>query len=446
MLLPTCRGMTRGAVRLGRAAALGIPLLVAVPAVRAQQPGGPPPAVGVAPVANRPITESNEFIGRIEAIDRVALVSRVTAFLEERLFEEGAEVKQGDLLYRLERAPFEAQRQVARAAVAQAQAQLENANLTLGRAQALLSTPAGQRSNVDAATASARTAQAQLLSAQAQERQAQIELDYTEIRAPVSGRIGRALITPGNVVTPSSGTLATIVSQDPMYVSFTVPTRTLLELRDRYAPRGGFDAVAVKVRLPDGRVYGQNGKLDFIDIDVGRDTDSIAVRGRMPNPPLPANQGGGRELVANQLVTVIIEAVQPVPLLTVPRSAVLTDQRGDFVYTIGAENKAERRSVRMGAQSTPQLAVIAEGLKAGEQVVVEGLQRVRPGAPVNPAPVGAQPGNAGTPAGNTPPGAAAGGAPGARGGNAPAGTPGATTGNAPAGGSPAGGASPQPGG
>jgi membrane fusion protein (multidrug efflux system) len=416
------------------------------PLALAQQPGGPPPAVGVAPATSRPVTETNEFIGRIEAVDRVELQSRVTAFLQERLFDEGAEVRQGDLLFRLERAPFEASLQVARASVAQAQAQLQNANLTLGRAQSLLSTPAGQRSTVDAAIAASRTSQAQLLSAQAQERQAQIELDYTEIRAPVAGRIGRAAVTPGNVVTPSSGALATIVSQDPMYVSFTVPTRTLLELRDRYAPRGGFNAVALKVRLPDGRVYGQAGRLEFVDIDVGRDTDSIALRGSMPNPPLPQNQGGGRELVANQLVTVIVEAVQPVSLLTVPRAAVMTDQRGDFVYVIGAENKAERRSVRMGAQSSPDLAVIAEGLKEGEQVVVEGLQRVRPGAPVDPAPVGAPASNAGTPAGNTPPGAAGSATPGARGGTGPAANPDSTTGNGAGSSTPARGAPPQRGG
>jgi membrane fusion protein (multidrug efflux system) len=440
MLFSTRRGVAHGAARLGLAALLGLPLLLPPAVVRAQQPGGPPPAVGVAPVASRPITESNEFIGRIEAIDRVELQSRVTAFLQERLFEEGTEVKQGDLLFRLERAPFEAQLQVVRASVAQAEAQLQNANITLGRAQSLLSTPAGQRSTVDTATAAARTAQAQLLSAQAQERQAQIELDYTEIRAPIAGRIGRAAVTQGNVVTPSSGALATIVSQDPMYVSFTVPTRTLLELRDRYAPRGGYNAVTVKVRLPDGRIYGQTGKLDFIDIDVGRDTDSIALRGRMPNPPLPTSQGGGRELVANQLVTVVVEAVQPIPLLTVPRAAVLTDQRGDFVYIVGAENKVERRTVRIGPQSTPELAVVIEGVKEGEQVVAEGLQRVRPGAPVSPAPVNAPAANG---AAATPPGASA---PGGRGGAGPAITPGATTGNAPTGASPTGGASPQRGG
>jgi membrane fusion protein (multidrug efflux system) len=373
----------RGLARLGLLAVLGLSSIQAY----AQQPGGPPPAVGVAPVARRAVTETNEFIGRIEAVDRVDLQSRVTAFLEARLFDEGAEVKQGDLLFRLERGPFEAQLQIAKAGVAEAQAQLQNANLTLGRAQSLLSTPAGQRSTVDNATAAARSAQAQLLSAQAQEQQAQINLNYTEIRAPVAGRIGRAAVTPGNVVTPSSGALATIVSQDPMYANFTVPVRTMLELRSRYADRGGWDAVAVRLRLPNGQMYEQSGKLDFIDIDVGRDTDSLAMRGRMPNPPLPAGRGAGRELTAGQLVTVQLASVEPVQVLTIPRSAMLTDQRGDFVYVVGADNKAERRTIRVGSQSTPQLVAIADGVKEGEQVVVEGLQRVRPGAAVTPGPV-----------------------------------------------------------
>ncbi|WP_237182855.1 efflux RND transporter periplasmic adaptor subunit [Roseomonas marmotae] len=369
-------------------ALLALPLLLPLAPSYAQQPGGPPPAVGVAPVTSRPITEANEFIGQIDAVDRVDLQSRVTAFLQERLFEEGSEVKKGDLLFRLERPPFEASLQVAKAAVAQSQAQLQNANLTLGRAEALLRTPAGQRSTVDAAVAAARTAQAQLLSAQAQERQAQIELNYTEIRAPIDGRIGLASVTPGNVVTPSSGALATIVSQDPMYVSFTVPTRTLLELRERYAQRGGLNAVALKLRLPDGRIYSHSGTVDFVNIDVSRDTDSIAMRGSIPNPRLPQQQGGGRELVVNQLVSAILEALQPVPMLTVPRDAVLTDQQGDFVYVIGEGNRAERRSIRVGPQSNAELAVVTEGLRQGEQVVVEGLQRVRPGTPVSPTPVG----------------------------------------------------------
>ena len=361
-------------------AAFGL-FLLAAPAM-AQQPGGGPPAVGVTQVARRAVTETNSFIGRVEAVDRVDIVPRVTAFLESVEFKEGAEVKQGDLLFRLERGPFEAQLQIASASVAEAEAQLQNANITLNRAQSLLNTPAGQRSTVDTAVAAQRTAQAQLLSAQARQRQAQINLDYTEIRAPIGGRIGRTSVTEGNVVTPSSGTLTTIVSQDPMYVTFTVPVRTVDEVRQRYASRGGMDAVQLRLRLPEGSLYDQIGQIDFIDIDVGRDTDSVLLRGRIPNPIRPE---GYRQLTANQFVSVIVEAVEPVQMLSVPRAALLSDARGDFVYVIGADNKAERRSVKISPQSTPELAVIDSGLREGERVVVEGLQRVRPGTPVMPA-------------------------------------------------------------
>jgi len=395
--------------------ALGLSLL-ALPAL-AQRPGGPPPTVSVAPVERRAVTETDQFVGRIEAVNRVDIMPRVTAFLEQQQFKAGDEVKQGDPLFRLERGPFEAQLEVARASVAEAEAQLQNANVTLNRAQALLNTVAGQRSVVDNALAAQRTAQAQVLSAQAQQRQAQINLDYTEIRSPIDGRIGRASLTEGNVVTPSSGPLATIVSQDPMYITFTVPVRTLVEVRERYANRGGLNAVQLRIQLPNGRMYPHAGKLDFLDIDVSRDTDSILVRGTVPNP---LTSEGLRELIANQFATVVVEAVEPVLMLTVPRDAVLTDQRGDFVYVVGAENKVERRGIQMSDQSTPELAVITSGLQQGEQVVVDGLQRVRPGATVSPVPVSAP----------------------ARGGAA--GT--APAGNAPAGGAPAGGASPQRGG
>ena len=174
-------------------------------AAYAQMPGGPP-SVGVVRAQQTAITETSEFVGRVQAIDRVALTARVTAFIDQRLFVEGTEVKQGDLLYRLERAPFEAAVQQQEAAVADTSARLANANIQLARAQSLLSTPAGQRSNVDDALANQRSLAAQVLSAQAQLKAAQINLDYTEIHAPVAGKISRTSITVGNVVSPSSGT------------------------------------------------------------------------------------------------------------------------------------------------------------------------------------------------------------------------------------------------
>ena len=187
--------------------AIGTVVSLIVRPVLAQAPGGPP-AVGVVTVQPASITETSEFVGRVQAIQRVALTARVTAFLEQRLFVEGAEVHAGDLLYKLERGPFEADVANKEAAVADNSARLANATIQLNRAQTLLGTPAGQRSNVDDAVAAQRSQAAQLAGAQAALRQSRINLDYTEIRAPIDGQISRTAITPGNVVSPSTGPLA----------------------------------------------------------------------------------------------------------------------------------------------------------------------------------------------------------------------------------------------
>ena len=374
-------------------AAFGATLFLAAGPALAQAPGGAPPAVGVTKVAPLSITETNDFVGRIQATDRVQLVARVTAFIDQRLFTEGAEVKKGDLLYRLERGPFEADLESKQAAVAQAAATLQNATITLNRAQALLNTPAGQRSTYDDSLAAQRADAALLLAAQANLKTSQINLDYTEIRAPVDGKIGQTSLTIGNVVTPSSGALATIVSQDPMYVLFPIPVRTAIELGDRYAGKGGVNAVVLKLSLPNGKTYSQTGKIDFINPQVTANTDSIIVRGTIPNPILAgmkAGQPGDRGLTDGEFVTVMVEGATPVQVLGVPRAAVLQDQQGDYVLVVGADNKVERRSVTLG-QSTAATAVIASGLKQGESVIVDGVQRARPGITVNPAPASAAP-------------------------------------------------------
>ncbi len=367
-------------------------LLLAAPVAPARaQFGGGPPAVGVVKAAKRAVTESTEFVGRVQAVDKVDLVARVTAFVEQRLFDEGAEVHKGDLLYKLERGPFEADLANKQAAVAQYEALLHNASITLNRAQSLLNTPAGQRSTVDDATAQRANYAAQLQAAQAQVRASQISLDYTEIRAPIAGKITRTALTAGNVVTPNSGALASIYSQDPMYVLFPVSVRTVLDLRARYAGKGGFDAVAIKLRLPDGTMYGETGKLDYVDPSVSLNTDTLVLRARIPNPMRPgakAVEPGFRELVDGEFVTVRVEGVEPVMALAIPRFAVMSDQQGYFVYVVSADNKAEQRRVTLG-QSTPDQAIISSGLKEGETVIVEGLQKVRPDVPVNASPFGA---------------------------------------------------------
>jgi membrane fusion protein (multidrug efflux system) len=349
----------------------------------AQRPPSGPPAVGVIKAETEAITERNEFVGRIQAINRVDLVARVTAFLEEQKFVEGAEVKPGDLLYQLERGPFAADVAAKQASLQQAQAQVQLSTLTLTRAQTLLNTPAGQQSTVDNARATQLSNEAQVAGAQAQLDASKINLGYTEIRAPIAGKIGRTAVTPGNVVGPSSGVLATIVGQDPMYVVFAISERTALELRQKYASDGGFKAVAVRLKLPDGRAYAQAGSVDFVDNTISTNTDTITLRGQIPNPKMDG--GAQRELTDGEFVTVQLEGVAPVDLLAIPRAAVMSDQQGDFVYTVGADNKAMVTRIKLG-QTSGTLVSILSGLQAGDSVITEGIQRVRPGQPVNPGP------------------------------------------------------------
>ena len=357
------------------------------PAGLAQAPPAGPPAVGVLKVTKHPVTETDRFIGRIQSVARVDIVARVTAYLEQYVFTEGDEVKKGDVLYRLERPPFEADVQAKQGVVEQTKAQLVNADVTLQRATTLLNTPAGQQSTVDSAKAGQGNLQGQLLTAQAQLTTSQISLGYTTITSPIDGKIGRTNVTDGNVVTPSSGTLATVVGQDPMYVVFPVSVRSVLELRDRYVPLGGFGAVKIKLLLPNGRTYGQTGKLNFVDNTVSANTDTITLRGTIPNPRIPQTgvQATVRELADGEFVTVLLEGAQPVDLLAIPQSAVLTDQAGSYVYVVGADNKAVRQNVQLGQTEPPQVSVLA-GLTEGQTIVVDGLQRVRVGQSVAPGP------------------------------------------------------------
>ncbi len=375
-------------IRLPAFAVLAV-LLSALPAL-AQRPGPPPgpPSVGVVAVRRQEITESSSYVGRVQAQHRVALVARVTGTLEQRSFTEGSEVKQGQLLYTLEQPPFQADLAAKQAAVAQARAQLQNATLAYQRAVSLIHTPAGQPSLVDAARATMLSDAAAVQAAEAQAKIAAINLGYTEIHAPIDGKIGRSAISVGNVVSPSAGPLVTIVSQDPMDVVFPVSLSDLLALRRRYSGKGGFGAVVIRLRLPDGQMYDQTGKLDFVDNTVSVSTDTVILRGHVPNPPLgTATAGGAREraLIDGEYVTVLLQGAQPIALPVIPRAAVMTDQQGDYVYTVDAARKVRETRVVLG-QSTATTATVTNGLSPGELVIVDGLQKVRPGEAVQPGP------------------------------------------------------------
>ncbi len=337
----------------------------------------------------QPITETSQFIGRIQAINRVSLVARDTGFLEKRSFTEGSEVHAGDLLYVLEQPPFQADLQAKKAAVQEAQAQLTNSSAAFQRQEKLLGGPAGQQAAYDLARATMLSDAGKLLAAQAQEKQSEINLGYTEIRSPIDGKIGRTTVTIGNVVSPTTGTLATITSQDPMYVVFPVPVRDALKLRDQLDPKGGFNSMVIRIRLPDGKLYDHAGKVDFVDNTVSTSTDTLVLRGTIPNP---VEGPAGRRLVDNEFVTVLLQGATPVALLTIPRAAVLSDQRGDYVFTVGADNKVQEKRITLG-QSTPSLATVLTGLDQGAMVVVDGVQKVHPGQAVSPGPASPLPGS-----------------------------------------------------
>lgn len=349
-----------------------------IPPIQGQE--APAARVGTMKITLQPINPAKEFVGRIEARERVDLRARVTGFLEDVLFKDGQAVEEGDRLYKIEQAPFQAARSRAQGALDQARGQAAFADEQLARAQDLLKTQAGSAATRDQRLAEQLTAKGNVQIAGANVQTAQIDLDYTEIKAPISGQIGRSIVTKGNVVGPDRGVLATIVSQDPMYVTVPVSQREFLSLNssDRTAARNELEAL---IRFSDGSSYDLPGKIDFIDVSVDRNTDSVTMRAVVANP-------NGR-LIDGQLVTVTLQLEQPVEKILVPKSALIADQQGFYVFAV-EDGKAAIRRVTLGRASGTS-TIVESGLTAGDQIVVEGIATLRPGAPVSPYPVATLP-------------------------------------------------------
>jgi membrane fusion protein (multidrug efflux system) len=355
------------------------------------QPGtaqqAPTPEVGVITARQQPVYSEQAFVGRIQAPQIVQLQARVTGYLEQQAFRDGDTVAEGQLLYVIEQPPYQAAVDQAQATLEQAEAQAHNAELTLARASALLRTPAGQQSNVDAARATADSDAGAIDAAKAQLETAEINLGYTEIRSPIGGRIGATAVNVGNVVGPTSGVLATVVSQDPMYVTFSLPMLDALELRSN-GGAGGYAGVDVIITLPDGRVYPDTGLIDFVNNQVTANTDTLNLRATVANPPLPGStgqQGNSRELEDGEFVSVTLRSKSPLQAIAIPRDAVITDQLGNYVLLVDKNNILHRQPVTLG-QTTPESAVISQGLSDGDQIVVDGIQSVHPGIKVSPHP------------------------------------------------------------
>ena len=352
-------------------------LLIATPSGQAQQTAAI--SVGTVAAALRPITQASEFVGRVEAINRVEVRARVTGYLEDVLFKDGAYVKEGDVLYRIEPDTFQAAVQQAQGDLLKAQGNLANASAQLARTQELVKTDAASRALLDVRTAEQKSGQGAVIIADANLKTANVNLGYTEITAPISGEIGRTAVTKGNVVSPDSGPLTLIVSRDPMYVTFPVSQRIFLDIEAEETRRGKGAAQALKVgiRFSNGTRYDQTGRIDFVNVQVDRATDTVLVRAIIPNPD-------GR-LVDGQLVRVSLEGDKPQEKVLVPQSALIVDQQGPYVFLV-ADGKAEVRRVKLGGESGSN-AIVEEGLKGGEQVIVQGMETLRPGTAVIATPV-----------------------------------------------------------
>ena len=347
--------------------------------LHAQPAAGQPTPVGTVLAEKREVAQATTFVGRVQAKDRVDVKARVTGYLDEVLFKEGDAVVVGAPLYRIEAGPFEAAVQQAQGEVLRAQGQLTNATLQRQRSDELVKTGAQSVAVRDERIAAEQTAQGNLASAQAALQNAKINLGYTQIMSPIAGRIGRSVVTKGNVVGPESGTLTTIVSVDPMYVLFPVSQREFLDLQKegRQAnTAANAEGLLVRLRFPDGSPYSEPGRINFVDVTVNQGTDTVLVRATVPNPK--------GVLVDGQLLQASVEQEKPVERILVPQAALIADQEGVYVFIVEG-GKAAIRRVKVGGETGPN-AIVTDGLKGGEQVVVEGLGSLRAGAPVQASP------------------------------------------------------------
>jgi membrane fusion protein (multidrug efflux system) len=331
----------------------------------------PAPAVGVRLVVQKGVSQSFEFVGHIKAVDKVELRARIEGFLEKVLFREGQDVKAGELLYQIEKVQYEALVEQAKANLAAAEAESTNAKLQYSRQLDLSKKQFSPQSVVDQDQAAMDTAAAKIMQAKAALKQAEVNLDYTDIRAPINGRIGRTAYTMGNLVNPASGILATIVSQDPIYVLFPISVRDLETIREaRRKEGGGLNKIEILIRLANGQQYAHPGIWNFTDPQVDEQTDTLIMRATIPNP-----EG---TLADGQVITAIIRERKEEPRLVVPQTALQVDQSGYYALVVNGEHKVETRRLKTGPNIGTDVVVLS-GVQEGDKVIVDGIQKVRPG-------------------------------------------------------------------
>jgi membrane fusion protein (multidrug efflux system) len=343
----------------------------------------PPPQVGVVTVEPGNVGLLSELPGRLEA-SRVAQVrARVAGIVQERLFREGSDVKAGQPLFRIDAAPYAAAVQSAQAALARAEASLSQSSALARRYKPLLEANAVSEQEYANAVAAQQAGAADVAAAKAAIATAQINLNYASVTAPISGRIGRALVTEGALVGQGEATPLAVIQQiDPLYVNFTQSAAQVMELRrameqGRLQRAGKADAASVRLVLEDGSEYPEPARLLFSDLTVDAGTGQITLRAEVPNR--------GMRLLPGLYVRVRIEQAQASNAVLLPQQAVTRSAGGDSVLVVGADNKPIPRTIKLGGQQNGHWVVL-EGLQKGEQVVVDGFQKLRGGAPVQTVP------------------------------------------------------------
>jgi membrane fusion protein (multidrug efflux system) len=367
-------------------------------------PGGgmPPAQVGVVTVSPQLVGLSTELPGRLEPARIAQVRARAAGIVQKRLFREGGDVKAGQPLFLIDAAPYRATLQSAQATLARSQANLAQATAQAERFKPLVEANAISKQDYVNAVAAQKTAEADVAAGQAAVQTAQINLGYASVTAPISGRIGRALVTEGALVGQGEATQLALIQQvDPMYVNFTQSTTDVLRLRRALASgqlqrAGNGEAVAVRIVLDDGTEYAKPGRLLFTDLTVDPTSGQVTLRAEVPNPD--------GMLLPGMYVRVRLAQAQLPSAVLLPQQAVQRSNQGDTVMVVGADNKPQPRPVKIGSAQGGQWVVL-DGLKAGEQVIVDGFQKMMvPGAPVKPVPW--VPGGAsGAPAGAPPAGA-----------------------------------------
>lgn len=336
----------------------------------------PPPSVVTAAVQSRDVSASIDYIGRSEASQRVDIRARVTGFLDERPFMEGSRVASGDVLFRIDPAEFDANRAAALADIARADAAIEEAGNNLARYERLLERDVASVANFDEAKAADGRARADRAAADAALQKADLDVAYTTITAPIDGRIGRASADVGNLIGPDSGVLATINRLDPIYIVFSIGEREYLEYSGA-AKEHGSPVVTPRIRLATGEIYAHEGTFDLFDNEVDPTTGTLPIRLSFPNPDAL--------ILPGQFVNVILTSTNTEERVVIPQAAVQENQTGPFVLVVDAENRVEARPIITGQRIGADI-VAQDGLSVGETIIVEGIQKTRPGGTVVPTP------------------------------------------------------------